>query len=147
MKNLIFAALALIAFASCDDEHTPHVALDADFVGTVTVAPTNLSLSDVNIELNFSENGSKVDIEMLQVKFADKMPKLDLKIAGVTATELSSGAWKLSGANIIPTSAGVPNPNYTISELTGTLSKDGKSLEFTMKTGTFTISFKGAPKN
>lgn len=152
MKNFstFFAFLAFCALTisvSCSDKKLIENPEKPNFVGTATVEPTKMTLPKTKVNLIFSDDQSKVDIEMLQVTFANGMPVMDLTVAGVTAEKLVTGEWKFAGNDIIPTGVimGVPskNPNYTITNLTGGVDETGNTLTFSMKAGTFTISYDG----
>ena len=53
---------------------------------------------------------------------------LDMTIPGISCT-LSSGAYSLSGDNIVPTALGRPFENYMVTGLTGTLTDTGLALK------------------
>lgn len=152
--RILSIATAALFFVSCnegDDTPTPPVSNDGAYNGTVIVAPgTADEYTHPGTEVTIVDNKNEtVDIKILKVKFAEKMPAMDITVPGVKLTKLESGGYSISGDNIIPTAAGGPFSQYTVTGLTGTISESPTgvyttpSLIFSMTCGTYPVSYSG----
>jgi hypothetical protein len=145
-KTFSIALAATFLFASCGDDTTPvSTPANGNYKGTVSVAPDTdnaFTLSGIEVKFTPAENGAKADVEMLKVKFAAAMPfELDMLISGVTLTPTADG-YSISGTDIVPTAlAGQSFPQYTITDLTGTVTTT--SLSFDMHCGSYPVTFTG----
>ena len=84
-------------------------------------------------------------MKMMKVKFAEEMPlTLDMTVSGINYT--SSGTKTLiSGDQIVPTAMGGEFPAYTITGMSGEITNEG-NIRFSMKCGTFPLSFEGTAR-
>lgn len=141
--------LATILFAACDDnsgDDTGKTLLPEDntYVGTFVVAPdteNELTLDDAQVEFAVNENGETARMNMLKVKFAERMPEMDIAVPGVELTETDNG-YSLSGEGIIPIAMGGEFPERTITGLTGRATTE--TLSFDMMCGDYRLIFTGS---
>ncbi len=117
--------------------------LNDTYTGTMWVAPDTdnaFVLEDVEVKFTPNEGKTTADIEMMQVKFAEGMPmRLNMVMSGVALTS-ADNKYNISGDDIIPTAMnGQQFPQYTITDLTGTV--DAQGLEFEMTCGQHPVRF------
>lgn len=155
-KILTLAAMfAALAFSvSCSDNDDPK---EENFVDTAYVGTVNVSMSASNtytcenvtvLVTDFDgEQDDDADIVMQKVKFAEKMPDMDIYIKDVPAT-YSNGTLILKGTNIVPQLAnGTPYEQFTATNLSGKISDFGSSkasFHLSLNFGPYPTSFVGA---
>ncbi len=145
LKTLALS-LALF-FVACDDNPSDTDTQsnppddDGTYVGTFVVAPETadeFTLNNARVEFNIN----LAEIKMLDVKFAAKMPAMNITIPGITLDQTTDG-YSISGDGLIPTTMmggnEVPVDRYTITGLTGTANET--SLSFEMMCGAFHVSY------
>lgn len=144
--------IAALLFLSCGDNGGGPAPVppssDEHFEGTLTVAPGTpgeFVLDGVRVIITRDkEDSSIVDIEILQVKFAEAMQaKIDMAIPGVSLSPVSTGGYTIAGDGIVPTAMGGDLPQYTIRDLEGGVDKTGETLSFEMVCGSFPVSYVG----
>ena len=145
MKKLVFGLMiALTVFAACskDDDNKEVTVEDGSYVGTVTVVEPHFSASDIKVSVTPIEGTTTLDIKMFEVRFSERMPKtIDFTIPKASYT-IDGDTINIFGENIIPTmGAGYEKPEYTVTELKGTI-KDGK-IDFSLKFGSFPTKYSG----
>lgn len=146
--RLLLCSAALILFAACttgDEDEVPVIdPVSTTFMGDLVIDQndgTTYTDKDVKISVNYdTENGTATMI-FYQVKFAERMPvRLDMTVSGVSYTVTTSNI-TIAGNNIVPYAMGGPFVDYTITNLSGTVT--GEDMTFTMKCGPYPVSFKG----
>lgn len=145
MKTLRFLLLALFVafFAACNDDDNnddqnqggDNTSTEIIYIVATSVGGDN-PYAQENVSVVVEEHNDSIDLEMKKVKFAERMPEMDITIPGITVEGTA-----LSGDGIIPTAMGGPFPAYTITNLTGTITDKSISLE--MMCGTYPLSFSG----
>lgn len=84
-------------------------------------------------QIVLDESTMQATIDIFGAKFAEKMPAMDMKFAGV-AFELSNKGYILECNELIPTIKDVPYPNYKVTNLNGdAMFETGLSLDFDCK--------------
>lgn len=148
MKKLFFlpllAALAIFASCSSDDNDAPLPKPEAkvtsvDYYGIINVG----NIADtVRCTVVYDNAANIADITLRGMRFSDRMPAVDMRMAGiacsVTSTDIVFAPAEavvpevsVSAAPGAPSQPGVSNPQYAMEELVGTI-KD-KTMEFTAK--------------
>ena len=92
-----------------------------------------------NVSILIDKKATEIDMKMQKVKFAERMPEMDITIPGVAMEGTT-----LSGNEIIPLAMGGEFPTYTITNLTGTMT--GESISVEMNCGKYPLSFSGTLK-
>lgn len=114
------------------------------FLGTLNVEQsdeTTYTQEEVTIEYAMTDTAGLV-ITLQQVSFSSRMPmKLDLIIPNV-GNETQDGKTTLSGNEIIPIAMGKEYPNYTITDLTGTI--EDANITLSMTCGSSPMTFSGS---
>jgi len=154
MKNLKFLFLLAVVpfFAACssdddDNNNGNNTAIieEGAYVGTLKVDQnddTFYNQDNVKVEIEFDEGTAK--IIMHQVSFSERMPvKLDMTIPGVTANAITGG-FEISGNNIVPLAGGGQFAQYTITDMSGTITTAAISFELTC--GAYPLTFTGIYK-
>lgn len=142
--------ISLTAIA-CDKDDEPEKELPTptpvqnSYLGTVTVDQNDGTVfKQQNVEVKYDIAdiaGSKLDIYMYKVKFAEGMPiNLDMTIPAVDFT-VSGERIDISGDGIVPLAMGGEFPRYTITDLSGTIENGTMSLSMTC--GVFPLSYVG----
>ena len=144
LKLFMIAAIAMFAVA-CEkntDEDDPIKIENGTYIGTLSVDQNNGSFyTQENVSIVLELDKSSATIKMQQVSFSSGMPvKLDMTIPNVVTASQTEGL-SLSGNNIIPLAMGGEFPAYTITSLTGNVTK--QSISFVMICGEFPLSFSG----
>jgi hypothetical protein len=157
MKNIKFLAMLVlatsVAMISCkDDEKKPTPSKKPTVAGKVYVGTLSLAtatpfvLDDVEVQILETEYADSVQVVLKQVKFSERMPRMDITIPSVYAVAAidvnTPNAYRLSGNNIIPTATGgipAPDPYKPITDLQG-LASDA-SLSLSMIVGVLPLSF------
>ncbi|MBP5372247.1 MAG: hypothetical protein J6Y55_10045 [Bacteroidales bacterium] len=157
MKHLQFFATLLIAgtvFTACGndddkkDEPKPEteVVTNGTFVGTMVVNLTDgttFPQEEVSVDYNLTDTAGYV-LTFYQVSFSPKMPvKLDLIIPNVE-NKTEDGKAILSGNEIIPLAMNKEFPQYTITNLSGTINDGTLSVSYVC--GQSPITFTGSKK-
>jgi hypothetical protein len=127
-KIFSIAFAASLLFASCGDKKTIEEPKpdNGAYIGSFSVAPGTSSaftLDNVEVKFTVAEDGKTADIEMLQVKFAERMPvTMDITVPGVTLTA-GTGEYTLSCAKdgITPTIGGTEFPERQITDIEGSI--------------------------
>ncbi len=151
LKTITIALTSILFFAACDNGNTPEEPTlpdDGAYTGTFTVAPGTddaFVLENAKVELTIDEGGTSGQIDMLQVRFAERMPAINITIPGITLTETAKG-YSVGGEGIVPTTvmAGqtIEAAQYTITGLEGVATSE--NFSFSMMCGpSFPVSFTG----
>ena len=139
---LALAALALLACNKEEKEELP-VAVAANYKGVATVEASSGTFDIEDIEVNFtpSEDGKTATITILKIRFAPKMPmQVDVTIPNVELTPTKEGI-QLACDNVVPKALGGDFPDYTVHEMTGTVTDD--EIAFSLKFGSTPTSYRG----
>lgn len=151
MKLMMCAAMLSLAAVACDkddepqqEQPTPPPAQNS-YLGVVTVDQNDgTTYKRQNVEVKYDMTdvaGSKLDIYMYKVKFAEAMPmELDMTIPAVDFT-VTGERIDLSGDGIIPLAMGGKFPAYTITGLRGTI--ENNIMTLSMMCGEYPLSYKG----
>jgi len=152
-KTIFLTLAVLFAFTACkpekpcDCDTPPEKIEDGTYVGLLSVenSGNEFQLENIHVVVEINEDNT-LNFTMMAVKFAQAMPvTIDMNVAGVTTSEVENGLI-LSGDNIVPTAMmGTPFPQYTITELSGTLTT--QTLEFSMICGGNPVTFSGEKVN
>lgn len=134
-RNLLkafFTVVISFALTACGSKE-PEVTLPdptGELTGSFSIVNSDGTTFTMDaIRAGYEITGSTVDITLYSVSFSPRMPMtLDMTIPGISCT-LSSGAYSLSGDNIVPTALGRPFENYMVTGLTGTLTDTGLALK------------------
>lgn len=92
-----------------------------------------------NVSVIVEKKGEVIDMKLQKVKFAEKMPAMDITIPGIAISNET-----LSGDGIIPLTMGGEFPAYTITNLEGTMTKN--NLSVSMMCGKYPLQLTGANK-
>ena len=119
LKNLM-GLVVLLALVACNEDDTPvmksvrEYSLCFNLVENVASGSRFISKSPVYvIEQDFVNKTATV--QMLNVKFAESMPEIDMTIQGLSfATNTTTGALEIAGGNIAPLVDGQPYENFSI---------------------------------
>ena len=135
---------AMLSFVACDkndDNQTP-APEPASAIGKVFVTQADGSeFQKDSVAVNIVYADDSLTIEMIKVKFAERMPiELNMTIGGVQYSN-DGDKIKLWGNNIVPMAIGGAFPNYTITNLDGKVG-DGK-LTFSMMCGQYPTRYEG----
>ncbi|MDR2894518.1 MAG: hypothetical protein LBU97_03555 [Alistipes sp.] len=142
LKALILTTLTALTLASCgkgpDTPPEPEEpSANSSFVGTFTVAPGTddaftLEGAEIRIIVGERSTTTVADMQMLRVKFAERMPEMDITIPGLTMLSSATGdGYQLRGDGIVPTAMGGPVERYTITDLVGEISMTGATVAAT----------------
>ena len=134
-RNLLkafFTVVISFALTACGSKEPEVVLPDpaGELTGSFSIVNSDGTPFSMDaIRAGYEITGSTVDITLYSVSFSPRMPMtLDMTIPGISCT-LSSGAYSLSGDNIVPTALGRPFENYMVTGLTGTLTDTGLALK------------------
>ena len=140
------ATITAISGADATITESCDVTVYVSYAGTFSVAPETpaaYSLDNVEVSFTIEEGGATGQIEMMRVKFAERMPEMDITVPGVTLTEETNGYLLSCGEDgIVPLMAGGPFPDRTITELDGSITAQTLSLSFVCMN--LPVSFTGA---
>lgn len=152
MKKLLFlplfAALALLASCSDDDESvTPpapeqHVT-SVDYYGVLAVGEFT---DTVRCTVVYDNAANVADITVRGLRFSDKMPAVDMRMAGIICSPTSTDIVFAPSATVIPevsvsavpgapSQPGVSDPKYAMTGLTGTIKDRVMEFSATMPMG------------
>lgn len=158
MKKLLFlplfAALALLAACSDDDDNiTPpapeqHVT-SVDYYGVLAVGEFT---DTVRCTVVYNNAAKVADITVCGMRFSDKMPAVDMRMAGIICSATSTDIVFAPSATVIPevsvsaapgapSQPGVSNSQYAMTGLAGAI-KD-KTMEFSAAMPMGEVSFHG----
>lgn len=147
IKALLAASLLIFA-ASCGKKDSTPVDLDAntrDFIGTVSVETSDgiIENTNVSVSCNFDKNGKTATVIFFGVKFAEKMPMMDITIPDV---KIKTGTYStsLECTNVDPIALGEPNPQYVVTDFSGTMTED--ELSITTNFGDYSTTYNGTRK-
>ncbi len=142
--NRMILALAALALLACNKEEKNElpVAVVADYKGVVSVDGSKGKFEMEDVEVNFtpSEDGKTATIIMYKVRFAERMPGMDVTIPDVKLTSTKEGIL-LACDNVVPKALGGDFAGYTVYDMTGTVKED--EIDFSLKFGTTPTSYKG----
>ena len=98
---------------------------------TVVYDGKDFEQEGINVQVEFNEEQTSVDIKLHKVKFVPAMPvTIDVTILDVPAVKSEDGTWSFYGDGITPWAMGGPYKNYRADQLSGTIS--GSVLEFSL---------------
>ena len=139
---LALAALSLLACTKEEKNELP-VAVAADYKGVATVEASSGTFDAEDIEVNFtpSEDGKTASIKIFKIRFAPRMPmQVDVTIPNVELTPTKEGI-RLACDNVVPKALGGDQPDYTVHEMTGTVTDD--EIAFSLILGSTPVSYRG----
>lgn len=132
--SAVLLSLALVSCGSKDIE--PEVIYPdpvGEFSGSFSIVNsdgTTFSMDDVRAGYKIAEG--TVDIVLYGVAFSPRMPMtLDMAVEGISCTKAADG-YSLSASSIVPLALGRPFEQYTITNLTGSLTDSGLSLKMSI---------------
>lgn len=131
MSSYLFAALCLLA--SCEEAPTEIIDNSPKYKGEMTVVydGKDFEQEGINVQVEFNEEQTSVDIKLHKVKFVPAMPvTIDVTILDVPAVKSEDGTWSFYGDGITPWAMGGPYKNYRADQLSGTIS--GSVLDFSL---------------
>ena len=152
----LLALMALVASCSGDDDKggvTPPAPsvnkTSVDYYGIASVAEINLP---VRCTVLYDNNANLCDIKVTGLKFAEDMPAIDIRLAGIlcsaSTTEIEFAMTTAVVPEISMNSAdgslsmpGTPSPQFAMNNLTGVIKDKTMEVTATMALGEFT--FKG----
>ena len=151
MKKVKFLALvcsAVLFFAACGDEKDnskPEISKTNEYIGDVWVTQSDESLymqADVTVDYEITDTAGLV-LTFYHIQFSSKMPvSIDMVVPNVLYE--GDDELTISGENIVPLAMGGEFPQYTITNLHGTISKSDISLS--MNCGSNPFEFSGTSK-
>ena len=131
MSSYLVAALCLLA--SCEEAPTEIIDNSPKYKGEMTVVydGKDFEQEGINVQVEFNEEQTSVDIKLHKVKFVPAMPvTIDVTILDVPAVKSEDGTWSFYGDGITPWAMGGPYKNYRADQLSGTIS--GSVLDFSL---------------
>ena len=131
MSSYLVAALCLLA--SCEEAPTEIIDNSPKYKGDMTVVydGKDFEQEGINVQVEFNEEQTSVDIKLHKVKFVPAMPvTIDVSILDVPAVKSEDGTWSFYGDGITPWAMGGPYKNYRADQLSGTIS--GSVLDFSL---------------
>ncbi len=151
MKKLLLVLMLCTFAVACTEENegkdnntTIEETNSVNYVGTITVGDNVFSEDSISIETSKLASG-KMNIKLLQVKFAQAMPlRLDMEINGIDYVKENDGTYTLTGNNIVPIAMGGEFPAYTITNLNGTIIDSILTLNMTC--GSYPVNYVGVLK-
>ncbi len=147
MKKLfIILSTVSILLASCAKTPEPITPKTAFYLGTVSVFYEGEDFNNENINVNFtpSEDGKTASITIHKIRFVPAMPlTVDVTIPNIELKYPLGGGIELKCDYVIPLALGGEYPKKPVSNLTGTLSADAKTLTFSLNFGTSPTRFSG----
>ena len=137
------------SFGKIEVVQTWEAAFDA--IATVVLNPgENSTFQDDEFKISFEQaNLSKqvVDITLEGLRFVEQMPEISMQLKNVPFSYSEDGSQRLFNvATIIPTVGGEPMPQYTISSLTGSVSKSALLLDCDITAMNAHVSIAGSNK-
>ncbi len=143
--NRIIVALAALALLACNKEEKNElpVAVAADYKGVATIEASTGTFDSEGIEVNFtpSEDGKTATVTIFKIRFSPRMPmEVDVTIPNVELTSTKDGI-RLACDNVIPKALGGDFPDYTVHDMTGTVTEN--EIDFSLKFGATPTSYKG----
>lgn len=143
--NRIILALAALALLACNKEEKNElpVAVAADYKGVATIEASTGMFDSEGIEVNFtpSEDGKTATVTIFKIRFSPRMPmEVDVTIPNVELTSTKDGI-RLACDNVIPKALGGDFPDYTVHNMTGTVTEN--EIDFSLKFGATPTSYKG----
>jgi hypothetical protein len=149
-KLLLVLMLCTFAVACTEEKENNNTTIEqtnsVNYIGTITVGEGNDVFSEDSISIQTSKLVSaKMNIKLLQVKFAQAMPlRLDMEINGIDCVKENDGTYTLTGNNIVPIAMGGEFPTYTITNLNGTIVDS--IFDVTMTCGSYPVAYRGVSK-
>ena len=131
MSSYLVAALCMLA--SCEEAPTEIIDNSPKYKGEMTVVydGKDFEQEGINVQVEFNEEQTSVDIKLHKVKFVPAMPvTIDVTILDVPAVKSEDGTWSFYGDGITPWAMGGPYKNYRADQLSGTIS--GSVLDFSL---------------
>ena len=131
------AVLVSLLLVSCGTKDEPEI-IYPDPVGELTGSFSIINSDGTTFSMDAVRAGYKIgegtaDITLYGVAFSPRMPMtLDMTMEGVGCTQ-SVGGYSLSASSIVPLALGRPFEQYTITDLSGSVTDSG--LELRMKIG------------
>lgn len=143
--NRMILALAALALLACNKEEKNElpVAVAADYKGVATIEASTGTFDSEGIEVNFtpSEDGKTATVTIFKIRFSPRMPmEVDVTIPNVELTSTKDGI-RLACDNVIPKALGGDFPDYTVHDMTGTVTEN--EIDFSLKFGATPTSYKG----
>lgn len=147
-KILILLAAIMTLPMSCSKENgtvnDPLTSEEYEYSGKMTVTASGVENVSENVEVDviLDEKTKTASIGFEDVKFVPQMPvTLDVTIPEVSYVE-KDGQIEFSGDGIVPLSGGIlPFPKYTVTALSGTLTKS--RLRLTLNFGDYPVTYEG----
>lgn len=144
----LFAALSAVlismAMVSCggkENEEEVYPDPVGELTGSFSIVNSDGTTFSMDaIKAGYEIGEGTVDITLYGVSFSPRMPMtLDMTVPGVGCAKVAGG-YSLSAASVVPLALGRPFENYTITDLTGSLTDSGLSLK--MKIGGLPSEYK-----
>lgn len=132
-KSILYIASALCLLASCEEAPTEIIENSPKYKGEMTVVydGKDFKQEGINVQVEFNEEQTSVDIKLHKVKFVPAMPvTIDVTILDVPAVKADDGTWSFYGDGITPWAMGGPYENYRADQFSGTIK--GSVLEFSL---------------
>lgn len=148
VKILALVCSAVLLFAACGDngcDPKPEISKTNEYIGDVWVTQSDSSLfmkADVTVDYEITDTAGLV-LTFYQIQFSSKMPvSIDMVVPNV----LYEGDDEIiiSGENIVPLAMGGEFPQYTITNLHGTINDSNISLS--MNCGSNPFEYSGTSK-
>lgn len=149
-KIVLLTVITFLSFAACDNDEPKNEPAEqetetktATYIGLLSVDQndgTFYEQKNTEITTEITENNT-LNFTMLKVKFSERMPiTLDMTVSGIGVEKTENGLI-LSGNNIIPNAMGGEFPNYTMTNIIGTITDE--KFEISMMCGTYPLTFSG----
>jgi len=134
-KNILsaFAAVVMsLTLVACGTEEPEEILPDptGELTGSFSIVNSDGTTFTMDaIRAGYEVGEGTVDIILYAISFSPKMPMtLDMTIPGVKCVK-SSGGYSLSADSIVPIALGRPFENYMVTDLSGSLTDKGLSLD------------------
>jgi hypothetical protein len=149
LNGLFAATVAMVMMVACDNTDEPNVPINpvetVSYEGLLSVDQNNGTFYEQDSVLVSFKDSTLATIVMYNVKFSKYMPITlnDMTIDSISVVK-HANKLVLAGEKLVPTTAGRPYEQYTITNLSGTVNSD--SLITSMVCGQFPLTFRGALK-
>lgn len=115
---------------------------------TVVYEGEEFSQDNIQVQVQFNQDRTAVDIKLFKVKFVPAMPiRINVEIKDVPLTEESAGVWSFSADDITPWAMGGPYKGYRVDDLEGRITEESVDFELgffnTKKSENYPTSYSG----
>ena len=154
MKKFFLFAVAAITIAACENKTKTEVETPADnkqevitvanaahfeAIGTVKVATPAFEADNDTVRVTILTD-TTLRIDLVKMRFADKMPQLDMVIDSVRYIRTADGI-EFGEKAIVPKYMDKPFPQYTANDLKGSIDED--EIEFETSFAAFYTTYEG----